>query len=57
MGFGYRLYPSYELHLSAYAPLKYVRMEKREEYSRKYDMKVGNGSSVFKQVDREQRLK
>ena len=44
------------LHLSAYAPLKYVRMEKREEYSRKYDMKVGNGSSVFKQVDREQSL-
>jgi SNF2 family DNA or RNA helicase len=45
-----------KLHLSAYAPLKYVRMEKREEYSRKYDMKVGNGSSVFKQVDREQSL-
>ena len=44
------------LHLSAYAPLKYVRMDKREEYSRKYDMKVGNGSSVFKQVDREQSL-
>ncbi len=44
------------LHLSAYAPLKYVRMEKREEYSRKYDMKVGDGSSVFKQVDREQSL-
>ncbi|MEY3288680.1 MAG: hypothetical protein RLZZ419_922, partial [Pseudomonadota bacterium] len=45
-----------KLHLSAYAPLKYVRIEKREEYSRKYDMKVGNGSSVFKQVDREQSL-
>ncbi len=45
-----------KLHLSAYAPLKYVRMDKREEYSRKYDMKVGNGSSVFKQVDREQSL-
>ncbi|MBE0437118.1 MAG: DEAD/DEAH box helicase family protein, partial [Methylomicrobium sp.] len=44
------------LHLSAYAPLKYVRMEKREEYSRKYDKKVGDGSSVFKQVDREQSL-
>ena len=44
------------LHLSAYAPLKYVRMEKREEYNRKYDMKVGDGSSVFKQVDREQSL-
>lgn len=44
------------LHLSAYAPLKYVRMDKREEYHRKYDMKVGDGSSVFKQVDREQSL-
>jgi len=44
------------LHLSAYAPLKYVHMEKREEYSRKYDMKVKDGSSVFKQVDREQSL-
>ncbi|MDR4516158.1 MAG: SNF2-related protein [Nitrosomonas sp.] len=44
------------LHLSAYAPLKYVRMEKREEYSRKYDMKVKDGASVFKQVDREQSL-
>ncbi len=45
-----------KLHLSAYAPLKYVRRDKRDEYSRKYDMKVGNGSSVFKQVDREQSL-
>ena len=44
------------LHLSAYAPLKYVRMEKREEYNRKYDMKVKDGASVFKQVDREQSL-
>jgi superfamily II DNA or RNA helicase len=42
--------------LSAYAPLKYVRMEKREEYNRKYDMKVKDGASVFKQVDREQSL-
>ncbi len=44
------------LHLSAYAPMKYVRMEKREAYSRKYDMHVGDGTSVFKQVDREQSL-
>lgn len=42
------------LHLSAYSPLKYVRMDKREEYSRRYDMQVGQG--VFKQVDREQSL-
>ncbi|SDU55318.1 helicase-related protein [Desulfobacula phenolica] len=43
------------LNLSAYAPLKYVKMEKREEYSRKYDVTV-KGGSVFKQVDREQSL-
>ena len=45
-----------KLHLSAYAPLKYVRMEKRDEYSRKYDMKVKDGASVFKQLDREESL-
>lgn len=44
------------MNLSAYAPMKYVRMEKREEYNRKYDIKVQGGSSVFKQVDREQSL-
>jgi len=44
------------LHLSAYAPLKYVRMDKHEEYSRKYDMKVKGGQGVFKQADREQSL-
>jgi SNF2 family DNA or RNA helicase len=45
-----------KLHLGAYAPLKYVRQDKREDYSKKYDKKVGDGSSVFKQVDREQSL-
>lgn len=44
------------MNLSAYAPLKYVRMEKREEYNRKYDIEVQGGNSVFKQVDREQSL-
>ncbi|WP_257294454.1 helicase-related protein [Endozoicomonas sp. YOMI1] len=43
------------LNLSAYAPLKYVRMEKRAEYNRKYDVQVSEGS-VFKMVDREQSL-
>lgn len=43
------------LNLGAYAPLKYVLEEKREEYSRKYDMTV-QGGSVFRQVDREQNL-
>lgn len=44
-----------KLNLSAYSPLKYVKMDKREEYSRKYDVTV-KGGSVFKQVDREQSL-
>ena len=44
-----------KLNLSAYSPLKYVKMEKRDEYSRKYDVTV-KGGSVFKQVDREQSL-
>ncbi len=43
------------LNLSAYAPLKYVRMEKRNEYNRKYDIQI-KGGSVFKMVDREQSL-
>jgi SNF2 family DNA or RNA helicase len=45
-----------KLNLSAYSPLKYVRADKREEYSRKYDVKVKDGASVFRQVDREQSL-
>ena len=44
------------LNLSAYSPLKYVRTNKREEYSRKYDIQVKGGASVFRQVDREQSL-
>lgn len=45
-----------KLNLSAYSPLKYVRADKREEYSRKYDVKVKDGQSVFRQIDREQSL-
>ncbi|MFT5871419.1 MAG: hypothetical protein ACI8WT_000337 [Clostridium sp.] len=44
------------LHMSAYSPLKYVLPEKRAEYSHKYDIKVKEGKSVFKQTDREQSL-
>lgn len=44
------------LNLAAYAPLEYVRMDKKEEYSRKYDQKVQGGASVFRQVDRERSL-
>lgn len=44
------------LNLSAYSPLKYVKLEKREEYNEKYDITVKDGASTFKQLDREQSL-
>lgn len=43
------------LNLSAYTPLKYVLPDRMDEYSRKYDMQVSDGS-VFRQIDREQSL-
>jgi len=43
------------LNLAAYSPLEYVRMDKKEEYSRKYDQEI-EGGSVFKQIDRERSL-
>lgn len=43
------------LNLAAYSPLEYVRMDKKDEYSRKYDQEVKDGS-VFKQIDRERSL-
>jgi superfamily II DNA or RNA helicase len=44
------------LSLAGYAPLKYVRMEKKGEYARRYDMDLGGGKGVFKQVDRQDSL-
>ncbi|MCK4258716.1 MAG: DEAD/DEAH box helicase family protein [Halanaerobiales bacterium] len=44
------------LNMSAYSPLKYLLSEKRREYSKKYDIQVKGGQSVFKQTDREQAL-
>lgn len=44
------------LHLATYSPMKYILPEKREEYSRKYDISVRGGQSVFKMTDREQSL-
>ena len=44
------------LSLAFYSPMKYVRMDKRAEYARRYDQKVKGGKSVFKQVDREESL-
>lgn len=43
------------LNLSIYSPLSYVLPNKRESYSKKYDIKV-KGGNVFKQTDREQAL-
>ncbi|MEK9502740.1 helicase-related protein [Gemmatimonadota bacterium DH-20] len=43
------------LNLAAYAPLKYVRADRVEEYGKKYDLQLG-GSSVFRQIDREESL-
>ena len=43
------------LNLAAYSPLEYVLMNKKDEYSRKYDQQV-KGGSVFKQIDRERSL-
>lgn len=45
-----------KLSLGIYSPLRYVLSMKREEYERKYDVAVGNGKSVFRQVDRETHL-
>ncbi len=44
-----------KLNLSAYAPLKYVKADRREEYDRKYDIAL-QGGSTFRQTDREQSL-
>ena len=44
------------LTLGLYAPLGYVRSEKRRAYEKRYDMSVAGGKSVFKQVDRENQL-
>lgn len=44
------------LTLAIYAPLRYVLPEKRPAYEAKYDKRVGNGSSIFHQADRETSL-
>lgn len=44
------------LTLGLYAPIRYVRLNKRHAYERKYDMNVGDGHGVFRQVDRENQL-
>ncbi len=44
------------LSLAGYSPMKFVRTDKKDEYARRYDNAVGEGKSVFKQVDREESL-
>ena len=44
------------LSLAFYSPMKYVRMDKKAEYARRYDQEIKGGKSVFKQVDREESL-
>lgn len=44
------------LSLAFYSPMKYVKMEKKAEYARRYDQEVKGGKSIFKQVDREESL-
>ena len=44
------------LNLGIYSPIHYLLPEKREEYNEKYDVAVGDGSSIFKQSDRERQI-
>jgi hypothetical protein len=44
------------LTLAAYAPLRYVLPTKQAAYDRKYSIKVKDGQSTFRQVDREESL-
>lgn len=44
-----------KLNLSAYAPLKYVKFDRKEEYNKKYDISL-RGGSTFRQTDREQSI-
>ena len=45
-----------KLKLAVYSPLAYILPEHKEKYSKKYDMSVSSGHSVFKQTDRENQL-
>ena len=44
------------LHLSAYAPMRYLLPGKQAAYDKKYSVQVRDGKSVFRQVDREESL-
>lgn len=44
------------LNLSAYAPLRYVLLNKQAAYDAKYSTQIRGGESFFRQVDREESL-
>ena len=44
------------LKLATYSPLSYVLPNKKAEYSKKYDIEVKGGVSVFRQTDREKSI-
>ncbi len=57
-------FPSFEnindsikrLSLAIYSPLQYVRSDKVKKYQERYDMAVKDGTSTFKQTDREKNI-
>lgn len=40
------------IEMAIYSPMRYIRLDKKQEYELKYDMVVGRGST-FKQLDRD----
>ena len=44
------------LHLSAYAPLRYILPHKQAAYDAKYSQRVKGGTGLFRQLDREESL-
>lgn len=44
------------LNLGIYSPILYLLADKRDAYSEKYDIAVGDGHTVFKQSDRERQI-
>jgi ERCC4-related helicase len=44
------------LNLGIYSPILYLLSDKRDAYSEKYDIAVGEGHTVFKQSDRERQI-
>lgn len=45
-----------KLNLGIYAPIEYVKLSKKDEYSAKYDVEVKERKSIFTQADREKQL-